>query len=358
MRICIGIAQVLCLSQVAAQQAESGLKLVHADFLRRETKSGQTIQKLEGNVRFQQGETTILCDVATQRLQRKQYALIGHVEVITPGETLVADTIYIHEPERKQIASGNVLRVTENDSTSADRMTFWEIDNRLLSEGRVRVANVRDGAVLTGGVAEYWRKRDIARVWDTPVWIMRDSLGAESTKISADTLVITEGGDRTTASGNVKIVQKGTVATCDLAEHDKRQNQILLTQNPKVVQHNQTISGDSLQLFLENGGLTRADVRGNALAVSDADTLSPGRWHNQFSGQYMSFSFVAEEINRMAIRKQATSTYHIIEEDGYKGENQISGDEIVIEFDAGEVKRVVVKSDPDVAEGKFSPPKL
>jgi len=348
---------LLLLSQLFAQNATERLRLVHADVLRRETVAGKVIQKLEGNVEFQQGKMVIRCDIATQLLQAKQYALIGSVEIVRPGESLVADTVYIYEKERKQIASGRVLRITEEDSTSSDRMTFLEKQNKLLSEGQVRVVSLKDGTTLTGGRAEYLRDSQLATVWQEPLLFMYDSVGTETTRIDADTMKILNGGKETVAIGNVEITQKDVVASCSRADYLKEEQEISLNGMPRVVQKNQTISGDSLRLFLQDSKLSRAQVKGNALAVSEADTSSPGQWQNRFTGQHMEFQFVDEEIRRVDIEDQATSIYHIIENGEYKGQNELSGDKIVIQFEHGEVSSVVVRSDPDVAEGKFMPPK-
>jgi len=345
------------LSHLFGQNAAERLRLIHADVLRRETVAGKVIQKLEGNVEFQQGKMVIHCDVATQLLQEKEYALIGSVQIARPGESLVADTVYVYEREKKQVASGRVLRITDKDSTFSDRMTFFEKENKLLSDGHVRVVSLKDGTTLTGGRAEYLRDKELATIWHEPVLLMYDSLGTQTTRIVADTMEILQSGQKTIAIGSVEITQKNAVASCTRAEYLKEEQTISLNGTPRVVQKSQTISGDSLQLFLQDSKLSRADVKGNALAVSEAETSNPGRWQNKFTGQHMEFQFEDEKIRRVEIEDQATSTYHIIENDEYKGKNEISGDKIVIEFEDGEVKSVVVKSDPDVAEGKFLPPK-
>ncbi len=349
---------VIAGSAVTGQdKRDEPLRLIHADVLRRETVGSQVLQKLEGNVKFVQGKTTILCDVASQLVVEHEYALIGHVKVFDEEQTLFADTVYIYEELQQEVAIGNVVRLSGDDSTSADRMTFFEGEDRLFSQGHVQIRNVTDRTRLTGGTAEYYRAKDFGVITESPVLFLYDSLNVETTRVSADTMRIFQESKLTTASGNVRITQKDVVATCGFAQFFKQEDRIVMVKTPQVEVETRTISGDSLELFFEDSQINRATVVGHAAVVSDADSLSPGRWQNRSTGNRMLFTFAGEELQRVVIAEQATSLYHVVENREYKGENEISGDEIIIEFSNGEAKQVLVKSDPDVAEGKFSPPR-
>ena len=129
----------------------------------------------------------------------------------------------------------------------------------------------------------------------------------------------------------------------------------LLTANPKVMRSNREILGDSLQLYFSDTYITRAHVRGNASATSEADTLNPGRWVNKLSGRIMDFYFDDRELQKVVIKDQATSEYHIIEGLQYKGLNQASGDRIVVFLANGEAERVEVTGHPELAAGKYMP---
>lgn len=336
--------------------AQETLRLIHADILKREQVGGKFEQRLEGNVKFQQGETFITCDLARQILDEDPYALIGHVSIEDEEQTLQADTVYVFEQDERQVATGNVISTRKDEVTQADRVTYFDAQNRVLSEGSVRVENMADNSILTGGVMEFWRDADHGKVTDSPVYVRFDSLETETTRIEADTMEFFDDGDRMTATSKVVVTQKNLAAYCSVAEYLKPDEVILLTGSPYVKQRNQTIKGDSLRIFFENSNVSQVTVRGNALVESEADTLSPGRWVNRLSGSYMEIFFVDEKVDRMEVENQAVSSYHLIEGDDYKGVNEISGDNIVLRFSDGDLNTVSVTSHPDVAVGKFSPP--
>lgn len=339
-----------------AQEKTERLRLIQADFLKRATVGDEIQQRLEGNVEFQQGATTITCDLAIQILNQDRSALIGNVHIYDDTRTLRADTVYFYEKDSKQVALGNVKSIMEGDTTYADRMTYFEKENRIVSEGHVKIVNPEDRTILTGGTADYLRSEKYGKVFNEPIWIKIDSTGTETTRIEADTMEIFDGGKRVLISENVRIFQKNTKATSGLAEYFKPDEKIILRENPEVIRTNQQITGDTLRLYLQDSHLKEAIVIGNAVAISDADTLNKGRWIDKLTGNYMDFYFENEELKRVVVENQATSLYHIIEQDRYKGANSVSGDKIEISLSDGDVKQIVVNSKPDLSNGKYMPP--
>ncbi|MFQ5771316.1 MAG: LptA/OstA family protein [bacterium] len=345
-------------ASLLAQNKEEHLRLIHADVLQRETIGQRVQQKLEGHVKFQQGSTIIQCDLATQIIDQEPAALIGHVKIFDENKTLVADTVYFYQKEAKQVAVGNVISITESDTTTADRLTYFEKENKIISESNVRIINPEERTILTGDYVEYWRNEKYGKVWHNPVLIKLDSLGKETMTILGDTMHFFNGGKRTLVVGNVQIIQSGTHATCKRAEYFREEGKTLLTEHPKVVQKNRQISGDTLWLYLNDSQLSRAHVIGNALATSDADTLNQGRWVNKLSGHTMNFYFENKKLTKVIIEQQATSVYHNIKDQQYKGVNEVSGDKIVILLNNGEAQRILVTSIPEFSSGKYSPPRL
>jgi lipopolysaccharide export system protein LptA len=346
------------ISLLFGQEKTEGLRLIHADILKRENIGKRILQKLEGNVRFQQGKTTMDCDMAIQFLDDDKAALIGHVQIFDETKSLFADTVYFFQKERKQVAVGHVRSITDSDTTTADRMTYYEVSDKMVSEGSVRITNPKERKIVTGGYAEYLRTEEYGKIIRSPILIQYDSLGAEVMKIVGDTVETYDRGQRTIVTGGVEITKPGIKAQCGRAEHIVSEEKIILSEKPIVWQTNQQISGDTLLLFMKDSQLVRAEVVGNALATSDADTLNKGRWVNKLTGQNMNFYFADEKVEKVVVENQATSIYHVIEDNQYKGFNEVSGERIELFLSDGEVNRVLVDGNPEVSRGKYSPPQL
>jgi len=357
LKISVGLWFILSLSLLYAQDTGDRLRLIHADLLRREVVDGQVLQRLEGNVKFQQGDTIIECDVAEQLLGDEKTALIGRVRIYDQEQTLSADTVYFFQKRRAQVAAGHVVNITAKDTTFADRMVYYEKDNRLVSTGDVRIIDIEDRSVLTGQHAEYFRSTQYGKITGEPMMVQRDSLARETTRITADTMEVYRARKYTHIDGDVRIVQPEMTATCGKADFFRAEDKIVLIESPEILQKDRAIKGDSLTLFLQDAALQRAVVVGHAEATSDADTSAAGRWVNRLTGQKMTFFFEEKKLKHIIVEDQATSLYHIIEKNEYKGANEISGDRIAIFLEDGKASRVVVSSSPDKSAGTFRPPK-
>lgn len=340
---------------VTVQAKDERLRLIHADLFKREQLREETFQILTGKVELRQGETTIKCDQAVQKLNAEIYELIGNVRIFDSENKLWADTVIVFEKEKRQVASGNVVNVTPDDTTTADRLIYFEESNRVLSQGNVAIKNPQKKTLLTGQWAEYFRDEDRGTVTDGAIFTQFDSLWNQQTQITADTMKIFGNSEQMEAVSSVTIQKARSHATCGNAKYFETTEQILMTENPVVLQENQEIRGDTLRMFLQDSKLVETWVRGNALAVSEVDTLNAGRLQNKLSGQSMRFSFEDEQITHALIENQATSIFHIVEDEDYKGINELSGDKIMVEFSDGKVQSVLVVSDPDVAVGSFAP---
>ena len=253
---------LVCTGPLAARDQGDRLRLVHADLLQQKVAGELTAV---GNVQLQQGKTTIKCDVAT--VHDDVYTLAGSVHIYERERSLTADTVYVYESDKQQVAIGNVRSIREHQVTRADRMTYSDRQNMVLSEGNVVVEDTEDRSFVTGGRGEYWRDQDIGQITVEPVYTQYDSLGEALTTITSDTMEIYQTRDLMTARRNVVLTQKATVATCALAEYYKGDNQIHLTGNPEVKKRNQTIAGDTLNLYIKESEIARVEISGNAVAI-------------------------------------------------------------------------------------------
>lgn len=356
--IALSLLNLFVFSELPGQSANKRLRLVSADVLKQETDGSRTVRTLKGNVKFEQGSTTITCDLAIQVFNREPIVLIGHVEIVDERSKLSADTVSFFQESGIQIAEGNVFSATATDTTFSDRMTHFDDENKVVSVGNVSIVNPGDGTKLLADYAEYWRDKKYGKIWGDPIWFKYDSVGVETMRITGDTMEVFELGKRILVINHVKISQNKTQAECNRLEYFRGEGRALLTESASVLQSNQEIIGDSLELFFQDSQLQRALVNGNARAISDADpNAREGRWVNKLTGERMTFYFRDEELYRVVVQEQATSEYHIIEGDQYKGSNEVSGDEIEVLLAHGQAQRVTVASSPDLSVGKYAPPR-
>lgn len=342
----------------AATQEQSGDRLRYqADLFRRQTEAGQTLEIFEGHVLFQQGGTKIKCDKATKYLGSDQVLFSGDVHIVDEDRTLHADTVFVFEKSQKEVAVGNVRVITSTDTTIADKIIYFEEPDSLIALGHVLITSPKENIRVSGGYAIYSRPRGYGMMVQEPVYIQFDSVNVETMRIVADTLESFDDGIHFRASSNVTITRQNIEATCGRANYLKPLGFISLSENPKAWQANREISSDTLQIYLKRSKLYRAQALGNAVTTADADTLNKGRWVNRLTGQTIRFYFDGQEdLEKVIVEKQATSTYHVIREKQYEGMNEVSGDKIFMFLSDGNVEHIRVESEPGKSVGKYGPP--
>ncbi|HID24668.1 MAG TPA: hypothetical protein EYP14_20035 [Planctomycetaceae bacterium] len=88
------------------------------------------------------------------------------------------------------------------------------------------------------------------------------------------------------------------------------------------------------------------------------DTLKDGELrYDLLTGEDITVSVKDEQVDTVIVRGRATSYYHLFEDGVEKGLNKVLGDEIRMLFSDGELKKVIVTSDPSTSTGTFYPPK-
>ncbi|MFQ5705866.1 MAG: hypothetical protein ACE5HO_00330 [bacterium] len=350
---------MLLLLDIPLGHTQEGRLRYRADVFKRERVGRQVLQIFEGHVRFEQNQTKISCDKAVQYVGLGKTILSGTVEINDKNRTLFADTVYFYDRVKMEVAVGKVRVVADADTTTGNRMTYYEAQDSLVSEGDVEVISPKEQTRLTGGYLSYNRASGAGMVLKNPVLIQYDSLNTEMMRIVSDTLETFEGGSHVRAIHNVDIKQAGIEATCGKADYFKPHGLVVLRDHPRAWQRNQQISGDTLEIYLKESKLQRARALGHAITTSDADTLNKGRWVNKLTGQRIDLYFVDEKLEKVIVADQATSVYHIIEDDQYKGANEVSGDQITLFLSAkGAVSRIHVESSPGSSNGKYKPPSI
>jgi len=163
-------------------------------------------------------------------------------------------------------------------------------------------------------------------------------------------------GARALVSDSVVINRSETTAWCDEAEYLDQEEKIELRKEPRVRRGTDQLTGAKIELFLQGSKLLRVHISGNALAVSEIDTLKDGRRINQLSGGEMTLFLANDKLEKVLVENQATSLYHLIEKGKVKGINKVLGDRITLFLADEELKRVKIESTPGTSTGIYYPP--
>ena len=199
--------------------------------------------------------------------------------------TVVADSMESYEDTRVTHLIGNVHYTEPRLTLDANRLTYWESDERLRAEVNVE-ATLPSGTTLTGPLVDYYRAargirqrtRMVATRRPTIDIVERDTAGrtSEPIEVVANTVVM-EADSLVYASGRVVLTRPDMIARGDSAFVDNGSEFARLMREPVVEGQGErpfTLTGRVIDVFARDRRLERAVSRGNARTVSDSTTIT------------------------------------------------------------------------------------
>jgi lipopolysaccharide export system protein LptA len=271
---------------------------------------------------------------------------------------LTADLGDYYTEENKAIFRNHVRVKDESSTIVCDELTYYEKRRESIAVKNVRVLNPGNNLTLYGDHLVHSDSLQYSRMTEQPYVMQIDTASnGDIDTLEVRSIVMESYNDSTGrlfATDSVQIVKGKLAARCALAKYFRTQGVMDLTVDPVVWYDDNQLTGDSISLFLENGKLNRAHVRGRAFAVSPSDSLFPLR-SNQLSGQRMVFSFADSKLRRVDVEQNAISLYFMYDGKEPNGVNRTSGDFISMTFAAGKPEVIRVRKG---VEGSYAPEEM
>ena len=183
------------------------------------------------------------------------------------NNTLVADSAEYYGDQKVLYLIGDVHYTEPRAKVDAERMTYYQIEDRIRAEGNVNV-RTQTGTTIRGPVMDYYRAtttRLLARTIATGrprMAIAQKQTGAqppEPVDVIANTLVA-EGDNLVYASGNVEVTRPDLIAKSDSAFMDGQREFARLMRTPSVQSKKGTpftLTGGVIDLYSRNRNLER-----------------------------------------------------------------------------------------------------
>ena len=339
-------------AKVFAQDNER-IRLISADSLVSVVKNNKTVTMLVGNVKLIQGVAKIRCGIAWFN-DKDQYAeLKRKVEIFDGKRTLKADYVFYNGKTRTELAKGNVILSQGKRVLKTPRLKYDQKNMQAEAFDKVDLTDLVKGVELQGKEAKYDRKGDHALLSSGVRIVKTDSAGSDTIKISGITAEAWGKKQQVLISDSVVIVRSRMHAVCSSALYSADPPGIMLSGSPRVWIENQVLSGNEIYMKLKELSFEGGKITGNAV-ITVKDSLT-GK-EDFMSGDTIYIEARNDTLTKVDVRSQATSIYHISEEEEEPGTNNISGDRIILYFnDEQKLGRVIIKSSPGTCSGKYSP---
>ncbi|MCB9514164.1 MAG: hypothetical protein H6694_07630 [Candidatus Latescibacteria bacterium] len=266
---------------------------------------------VSGNVSIDDAETVIHCDRAVYDHGAQIIHLEGHVDVLQTGSRLRAERVSYHR---------------ETGFTEAF--------------GAVEIEDLKEGTVLRGEHGSFDRQRDIAQMDAEPVLLSTSD--GDTVRVTAQRMRQLRGDSLAVAVGDVRYLRGFTEALCDSALFWQAEDRLQLYGTPRVLRKGGVLSGDTLELFFEQGEVRRMNIDGEARFRDRpaAPHVFPGK-QSEIRGERFRVGFKKGEISTVEVQGEPYSLYiPPLENQGRASMNEASGDSMLLRFDAGELDEV------------------
>lgn len=192
--------------------------------------------------------------------------------------TIIADSSEYYGDQSVLYLLGNVHYRETKAKVDSDRMTYYQLEDRLRAEGNVNVV-LQSGTTMKGPMVDYYRAtptRPLARAIATGHPVMRiieaNSTGRASEPINVvANQIVAEGDSLVFASGTVEITRPDVIAKGDSAFLDNKREFARLLKSPSVQSRRDrpfTLRGGVIDLYSKNRVLQRV------VATPDGHVLS------------------------------------------------------------------------------------
>lgn len=378
---------VLCLPAGKTWGQGKIIDVENADSLVGRLIDGVAVRELIGSVRFRQERVRVSCDRALQFVESGRVELTGNVVVNDDSVIMTAPRGTYHRDERRAEAfeevdlnDGHVrisarygeyfvtpriavfrsdVRVRDTSSTlTGDSLVYFRNERRSVAVGNVTVENATDNITIRGGRFENTAAPPYSRMTLRPVLVQFDTtaLGRIETLVVRGRVMesFRDSLRRMVVTDSVEIVRAALSGTGGTAVFFTEGDSIYLRSTPVVWYGESQITGDSMNVYLEERRLRRVVVRGNAVAASRSDPRRPERL-DQMTGETMQMIFEDQELQRIELDVRAISVYHLYDDTTANGLNKTSGDRLVVRFRDRKVDAIAVSGG---VEGQYVPEKL
>ena len=375
-----------------SQTNENVVFLNHADSLVGTEIDGEKARLLIGNVKFTQGKIIITCQKAVQYLKSNKVTMEGVVEVRDDSMRMVAqrglydantkivegfervrledrtttlNALYgkYFSEEKRAYFSGNVSVQDTASTLTCDELTYYRESQNLIADRNVVIINPENNLMLMCGHFENDKKAGMSLMTNRPMALQVET----SSDGTIDTLIVTsrmmesfqDSTQRLIATDSVTLTRNGLAAEGGIAIFMMKLDSINLQRTPIMWysgagSETTQVVGDSMFVKLIQRKLNKLYVRGNAFAVSQADSIDRRRY-NQLTGEELVIKFSGNAISAIDVDKTATMVYYVYDGGLPDGLNKTSGDHVTMSFIDKKIDQIKVAGG---IEGQYVPERL
>ncbi len=254
-----------------------------------------------------------------------------------------ADSAVKYDRERRLEMIGSVDYEDALRTLTADTVTYFQNQDRILARGRVELLRKSSGATLSGPRVEFYRasggpvRRTVAtgrprlRVYPDTTPAARDT--SEPVLVDADRIELLA-GDEARARGEVEITRPDLDATADSAHFVMDEGTGILYGSPRVVGEGVTLTGQTIRTAFSQGELEEVFAEREATATGEDFRLFSDRIRGRLENRQIERMWAFGEGHSVALAPP----------------NRLAADSLAFAFAGGRIDTLYALGDAQAVE--------
>lgn len=352
---------------------------------------GTKISTFRKDVKYFSQDTQLESDTLTYSSITKIVDFNARTNIRTRQGIVVADRGSYNTVLGTSIFKGRAKIDTQEYTISGDFLDYDKVKEKGIATGNVEFVGKKDNVIILGDFGKYDGINDRSDVYGNAVMIKPDDNSKDTLFVSADTLIainetpdtvdiqtkskevknkkekkeetkVLENNKSTNgvkvtpkkqlfAYRNVKVYRKDFQAKCDSLFYNIADSTIRFFYEPIIWAKNSQMTSDSIRAHLRNNAIDKIFLKDKAFVIS-LDTL---KQFNQTKGREIEATFRKSAIQKVIVKGNAESLYHILENDTlFTGLNYMKCSDMDIHFnDSSRLEEIMFRGAPDA---KLIPP--
>lgn len=276
-----------------------------------------------------------------------------NVKLYDTVSTLTSNSLTYFKELDKAIAVGDVVISDSINTIEADSLVHIRTDKITFAENNVRLSNTENNIVIYGHHLEDYSKKDYTLISNEPLMVQIDTVDNKLDTLVISALKMEAFNDSTglfIATDSVRIFRSDLSSRNNKTIY-KRNTEEIITYKLKdddpvpVMWYAVTqLSGDSINIFLEENRLSRMEVYENAFILTHHEAY-PKRF-DQVSGDTVTIYFDSTGIDYTEVEGGVLSFYYTYDNDEPSGITKSSSQRAKIYFKDDEVDEVKLYISP------------
>lgn len=340
----------LFLAIIIFAQSESKIRIIHADLNLGRKVNDEQLRILKGSVHVLKDTINMYCDSAFYYEDRDKIELMGNVHIDNGVRKLFAKKIDYYPEADLAECFWNVKVSGPDDSLFSQRLVYNLKTEEASATTDVYIWSKPDDAIILGDKAYFNNTDNYFRVSGNSHFIQLDSTLKDSFQVRAIKLeYFSDTLKYIVATDSVKITKGNFKAFSDTAWYYLKSEIAWLRGKPIVWVDNSELTGNQIKAEFDSTEIKNIHIYENAFAKTLNDSAK--NEYNILKGRSIELLLKDEKPNLIIARKNASSTYYLIE-DSEKGINHSTSDSIFVYFKAGELDSIEIIGG---AEGTYFP---